>query len=175
MELLEIIKGRRAVRNFSDKDIPFENLMKILESAIWAPSGSNIQAWEFILVAQKENIEKIKLISPGLYGNPAAIIIVCINTERAKKGGKEGIETAKMDISMASQNMMLMAYSLGIGSCPILSFNKIALKEIFEIPDYIDPQLILIFGYTERWPLPPKRRPIKEVVHIERFGNHIEE
>ena len=175
MELMGIIKGRRAVRKFADKEIPRENLVKILEAAIWAPSGSNTQSWEFILVTEKENIEKIKLISPGLFGNPKALVIVCINTERAKKGGREGIEMAKMDIAMASQNMMLMAYSLEIGSCPIVSFNKVALKELLDIPDSIDPKLILIFGYPEKWPRAPGRRPLKEVVHIEKFGEHIEE
>ena len=175
MELMEIIKGRRAIREFSNKDIPSEYLMKILEAAIWAPSGSNIQPWEFVLVTEKENMEKIKLISPGLFGNPNVLVVVCINTERAKKGGREGIEMAKMDIAMASQNMMLMAYSLGVGSCPIVSFNKIALKELLEIPSYIDPRLILIFGHPKKWPRAPRRRPLMEVVHIEKFGKHIEE
>ncbi|HHE75632.1 MAG TPA: nitroreductase family protein, partial [Candidatus Aciduliprofundum boonei] len=48
MDLLEIIKGRRAVRRFQEKPISMEDLRKIIEAAIWAPSGSNLQAWELI-------------------------------------------------------------------------------------------------------------------------------
>ncbi|MEM2868382.1 MAG: nitroreductase family protein, partial [Candidatus Bathyarchaeia archaeon] len=48
MDLMEIIKGRRAVRNFLDKEIAGKDLEVILEAGIWAPSGSNIQPWEFI-------------------------------------------------------------------------------------------------------------------------------
>ncbi|MFA4646677.1 nitroreductase family protein [Pyrococcus kukulkanii] len=173
MELLDIIKGRRAVRRFKDKGIPKEDLLKILEAGIWAPSGSNIQAWEFILVTNKEMIGKIKLVSPGLFGNPAALIILCINKKRAERGGREGERIALMDISMAAQNMMLMAYSLGIGSCPIVSFNKVALKELLEIPEDIEPVLMISFGYPEFWPKPPKRRPLEEVVHVEKYGQHI--
>lgn len=173
MDLLEIIKGRRAVRRFQEKPISLEDLRKIIEAAIWAPSGGNIQPWEFILITKKKNIEKIKMISPGLFGNPQALIVVCINKDRVKKGGRLGEEMALMDIAIASQNMMLMAYSLGIGSCPVASFNKVALSELLSIPKHVDPRLILIFGYPLKWPKPPRRRPLGEVAHLEEFGEHL--
>lgn len=172
MDVIHIIKGRRAVRKFKEEGIPTDKLLKILEAGIWAPSGSNIQPWEFIVVMNKETIEKIKLISPGLFGNPVTVIIICINKERSKKAGKLGETMAIMDISMATQNMMLMAYSLGIGSCPIVSFSKIAVKELLEIPEYVEPVLMVSLGYPEFWPEPPKRRPLEEVVHVEKFGQH---
>ena len=174
MKLVDIIKGRRSIRRFKDKKIPKEDLLKILEAGIWAPSGSNIQPWEFILVTDNDTIEKIKLISPGLFGTPTAIIIICINKERSKKAGKLGETMAIMDVSMAAQNMMLMAYSLGIGSCPIVSFNKVALKELLEIPENVEPVLIISLGYPEFWPKPPKRRPLEEVVHFEKYGRNFE-
>ncbi|MGC9069524.1 MAG: nitroreductase family protein [Thermoprotei archaeon] len=169
---MDIIKGRRAIRAFKETEIPRDYVIKILESGIWAPSGSNIQAWEFILITDKNMIEKIKLISPGLFGNPSALIVLCINKEKAKKGGRLGENMALMDISMAAQNMMLMAYSLGIGSCPIVSSNKIGLKELLEIPEYVEPALIISLGYPQFWPKPPQRRPLQEVVHLEKFGQY---
>ena len=175
MDLMEIIKGRRATRRYEDRDIPMEDVKKILEAGIWAPSGSNLQSWEFVVVLDENFIEKIKMISPGLFGDPAMLIVGCINTERAKKGGRIGYPMAMMDVSMAFQNMMLMAYSLGIGSCPVLSFSKVALKELLEIPEHIDPILILTFGYPKFWPKPPHRRPIKEVMHLDKFGRPFEE
>jgi len=98
------------------------------------------------------------------------LIVLCINKKRAEKGGRAGESTALMDVSMAAQNMMLMAYSLGIGSCPIVSFNKMALKELLDVPEYVEPVLIISLGYPEFWPKPPKRRSLKEVVHVEKFG-----
>ena len=175
MELMEIIKGRRSIRRHEDKDIAIEDVKKILEAGIWAPSGSNLQSWEFVVVLDRETIEKIKMISPGLFENPAMLIVGCINMERAKKGGKIGYPMAVMDVSMAFQNMMLMAYSLGIGSCPVASFNKIAIKELLDIPDHVDPILIVTFGYPKFWPKPPRRRPLSEVMHLDRFGRPFEE
>ncbi len=162
------------MRKFKDEKISKEHLFKILEAGIWAPSGSNIQPWEFILITNKETIEKIKLISPGLFGDPTALILLCINKKRAEKGGRLGENTALMDVSMAAQNMMLMAYSLGIGSCPIASFNKTAVKELLDIPEYVEPVLMTSLGYPEFWPKPPRRRPLREVVHVEEYGRHFE-
>jgi nitroreductase len=172
MELFDVIKGRRAVRKFKERRIPIEDLKKIMESGIWAPSGSNIQPWEFILVKDKVDIEKIKMISPGLFGEPAALVIVCINKKRTNKAGKQGSTIALMDISMASQNMMLMAYSLNIGSCPVVSFNKTGVQELMDIPNDVKPVLIISFGYPEFWPVSPQRRPLKEIIHIGKYGEH---
>lgn len=168
---MSAIKGRRAVRRFEEKPISREDLRKILEAGIWAPSGSNIQPWEFILITDKENIERVKLVSPGLFGNPAALVILCINQKRA--GGLRE-STALMDVSMAAQNMMLVAYSLGIGSCPIVSFSKSALRELLSIPEHVEPVLMLSFGYPKFWPKAPRRRPLEEVVHVEEYGRHFE-
>jgi len=100
--------------------------------------------------------------------------VLCINRRRAERAGKLGEESALMDVSMAAQNMMLAAYSMGVGSCPVLSFNKAALRELLDIPEHVEPVLILTFGYPKFWPKPPRRRPLEEVVHVERYGRRFE-
>uniref|UniRef100_A0A7C5UX03 Nitroreductase family protein n=1 Tax=Ignisphaera aggregans TaxID=334771 RepID=A0A7C5UX03_9CREN len=171
-DIFKVVMGRRCIRSFKDADISNEYIDKILEAGIWAPSAGNIQPWEFIVVRNKDMIEKIKMVSPGLFGDPNTVIVICINLERARKGGKAGERMALMDVSMAAQNMMLMAYSLGIGSCPIVSFSKIGIKELLEIPDTIEPVLLITLGYPDQWPKPPERRPLSEVVHYEKYGKH---
>lgn len=167
--MLEIVRGRRSVRSFRSESIPEEHLRTILEAGVWAPSGGNAQPWEFVVIRNKSTIDKIKLFSPGLFGNPDVVVVLCINRERIRRGGKSGELIALMDVAMAAQNMMLVAYSLGIGSCPIASFNKTAVKELLEIPAHVDSVLMVSFGYPEEWPEPPKRRPLNEVVHHEKY------
>ncbi|MCS7111214.1 MAG: nitroreductase family protein [Ignisphaera sp.] len=167
------MKGRRCVRRFSGEgDIPDEYMQRILEAGVWAPSAGGIQPWEFIVVRDRGRIYQIKLVSPGLFGDPLAIVVVCVNLERARKGGRGGEMMAIMDASMAAQNMMLAAYSLGIGSCPIASFSKAAVKELLEIPDHVEPILLLTLGYVDQWPNPPRRRSLEEVVHYEGYRKH---
>jgi nitroreductase len=55
------------------------------------------------------------------------------------------------------------------GSCPVASFNRLAIRELLGIPEYVEPVLMVSLGYPEEWPRPPTRRPLEEVVHYERY------
>ena len=167
METFYAIKGRRSIRKYTDKKIPKEKLKQIMEAAVWSPSGSNAQAWEFIVVENSDDIKKIKTFSPGIFGGPAAIIIVCRDLKRAYEVcGELGRDTLSlMDISMASQNIMLAAYALGIGSCAVRSFGISAVKRLHDLPEHINPELLITLGYPEKAANPPKRREVSEVVH----------
>lgn len=167
METIDAIKGRRSVRKYTDRKIPKEKLGQIMEAAVWSPSGSNVQAWEFIVVENDDAIKKIKTFSPGIFGNPAAMIIVCRDLKRAYEVcGELGRDILSlMDVSMASQNIMLAAYDLGIGSCAVRSFGISAVKRLYDLPEHINPELLITLGYPEETPKPPKRRGVSEVVH----------
>ncbi len=166
MELFEVIKGRRSIRKYKKEKLPRQNLEKILEAGIWAPSGSNVQPWQFFIIDNDELIKKIMVISPGIFNLPAAMIIVCRDMERALSLGGELDQDviSLMDISMASQNMMLASYDLGIGSCPVRSFGVSALKTLLNLPDHINPELIITLGYSAEFPPIPKKRDLHEVV-----------
>lgn len=167
MKVFEAIKGRRSIRSYKDKKISKQFLKKIVEAAIWSPSGSNAQAWKFIVVDTDKEIKKIKTLSPGIFDLPVAVIVVCRDLKRAHDiTGELGIKiTSLMDISMASQNIMLMAYELGVGSCVVRSFGISAVKKLLELPDHINPELLITLGYPEKIPNLPKRRKNNEVIH----------
>jgi nitroreductase len=167
VETIDAIKGRRSVRKYTDRKIPKEKLEQIMEAAVWSPSASNAQAWEFIIAENSDDIKKIKTFSPGIFGNPAAMIIVCRDLKRAYElCGELGRDILSlMDISMACQNIMLAAYDLGIGSCAVRSFGIGAVKKLYDLPEHINPELLITLGYPEEAPKPPKRREVSEVVH----------
>ncbi len=168
--VFEVIRGRRCIREFIDKEVPSEYLRVIVEAGLWAPSGSNLQPREFILVRDKNLLRAVKLVSPGLYGNPSALLIICYNKNTARKGGRLGETMALLDAALSAQNIMLMAYALGVGSCPVMSFNKMAVKEILDIPDYVEPVLMISLGYPKSWPKPPRRKSVEEVLHVDGYG-----
>jgi len=167
VETFDAIKGRRSVRKYTDRKIPKERLEEIMQAAVWSPSGSNAQAWEFIVVENNDDIKKIKTLSPGIFGNPAAMIIVCRDLKRAYEVcGELGRDVLSlMDISMASQNIMLAAYDIGIASCVVRSFGISAVKRLYDLPEHINPELLITLGYPEETPKPRKRRGVSEVVH----------
>jgi nitroreductase len=58
-ELSKLIKTRRSIRKFQDKPVPEDLIVKALELATWAPNGGNHQAWRFLIVTNKELIQKM--------------------------------------------------------------------------------------------------------------------
>ena len=163
--ILDVIKKRRSIRKYNKENVSKDLLLQLIEVAIWAPSGSNIQPWYFIIIDDPEVLEKITAFSPGLLGNPPNIIVLCCDKKLAfEKGGPLGRdEMCLMDISMAAQNMMLLAVEEGLVTCPVKSFNKKVVSKILKLPDHIEPELILSIGYSDKEHIPPKRKSVEEV------------
>ena len=78
-DLLELIKTRKSVRTYLDKQIPDEDLRKILEAGRLAPSWMNVQSWKFILIKSQENKDLLSELSLGQpHVKNAAALIVCV-------------------------------------------------------------------------------------------------
>ncbi len=166
--LKEIIKKRRSIREFKDKKVDRDKFLDLIEAAIWAPTASNMQAWRFVIIDKKEKIDLIKSFSPGLIGTPPGLIIICIDQDLAfTKGGPGGRDVLSiMDTAMAAQNIMLMATDLGLGTCPVGSYNKNAVGKILALPEHISPELIITVGYAAEESKPPARKEINNLIHF---------
>ena len=162
MDIWTAIKNRRSIRNFTADPLEEKELRNlILKAGIWAPSGGNAQAWRFIVITGLKILNKLKLVSPGLLGAPQAIIVVCQDLVCAlEKGGELGVKTLSlMDTAMAAQNIMLAAYAVGLGTCPIASFHPEAVQRIMGLPVHIYPQLLISVGFSRENPPTPRRDP----------------
>ncbi len=160
MDVQEAIKNRRSIRRFKRDKVPEDDLKNlVLEAGIWAPSGGNAQTWRFIIVTDEKTLKQIKLVSPGLLGDPPSLIVICQDLSLAqKKGGRLGESILSlMDTAMAAQNIMLQAYSKGFGTCPIASFHPEAVRKILNLPENFSPQLIISVGIPDEKPSPPSR------------------
>lgn len=166
--VLEIIKSRRSVRSFLETPVPPDVLSSLLEAARWAPSGSNNQPWAFLVLREPANIRKVKMFSPGLGGDPTALIVICSD---------QSVEasTAIMDVAMAAQNVMLTATENNLGSCVVRSHNQNAIQTLLNLPTHLVPELIVTLGYPAKAARNPGRRPIEEIVHWEEYGGKSDE
>ncbi|MFW9948859.1 MAG: nitroreductase family protein [Candidatus Thorarchaeota archaeon] len=158
-EFLAFIKARRSIRSFESKIIPDEEITMILEAGQWAPSASNRQPWEFIVIKNQETIQKVaKVASYGRFIKQASTLIAIIGKTRISP------KWYVIDTSLVSMNMMLMAWALGIGTCWIGAIDREKAKEILELhkDDYV--LTILPFGYI-KGPIPTRdRKPFKDIV-----------
>ncbi len=157
---LKFLKGRRSIRSFQDKSITEKELGMILEAGRWTPSASHRQPWEFIVIKNNEILEKIS--KNAFYGKfikeaPVAIAIV----GKIKTSSKWYL----IDTSLVSMNMMLMAWTLGIGSCWIGAMNREKVKNLLGLKETDHLLTILPFGYIKgSIPEPKPRKPLNKIV-----------
>ena len=159
-EFLKFLKERRSIRSFQDKSIPDNEIEMILEAGRWTPSASHRQPWEFIVIKNKEILKEIS--KNAYYGDfieeaPVAIAIV----GKSKTSPNWYI----IDTSLVSMNMMLMAWSLGIGTCWIGALNRGKVKTLLGLGgnDYL--LTVLPFGYIRgEIPEPKSRKSLNKIV-----------
>jgi nitroreductase len=167
VEVERAILERRSVRQFSDRPVEARALREVLQAAIWAPTAANAQPWAFICVTDPAAVHRIRTVSPGMFWDPQAVVCVCSDQRKAGRF-KAGPVLARFDCAMAAQNLMLRAFSLGLGSCVIRSTNLEALRLILQAPEHIQPELLVILGYPDGQPQAPPRDP--GVIHWQRYG-----
>ena len=157
---LKFIKNRRSIRNFTDKKISSSEIEMILEAGRWAPSASNRQPWNFIIIRNKEIIVALaKLAKYGQFIKQSSIVIAIVGIVR------ENPNWYIQDTSLASMNMMLMAWSLEIGTCWIGSLDREKAKELLGIKKEDFLLTILPLGYFEMDnPKKTYRKDLKEII-----------
>ena len=150
MEVQEALLDRRSIRKYNDQKINKEDIDKILKAGMYAPSAMNLQAWQFIVIDDKDIlIETIKSIPYAeMLRQSAAAILVC---------GDSLIEKNEswllQNCSAAIQNILLSSYGLGIGSCWIAIHGMDAvyqnIKAQFALPENIVPISLISLGYPD--------------------------
>lgn len=155
MKVEDAIFNRRSVRKFKNTPVEQDKISQIIEAAIYAPSASNKQAWKFIVVddlSLKEEICKmngsvVKVGSDIIRNAPSGILVLYRNdVSKNYKMYKDTIQSA----AAAIENMLLMAYNLGLGACWVckLPLQK-KMRELFQIPKRYDIIAYIILGYPE--------------------------
>lgn len=162
MDFLGLIQSRRSVRAFGSRDIEKQKIDMLLEAAKWAPSAGNMQARDFILVREKNIKEKIAAaaLNQDFISEAPLVVVACANKKKSSmRYGPRGESLYSIqDATIAVQNMLLMAHSIGLGSCWVGAFNEEQVKEILKIPEGIKPIAIVPIGYPAEKPPPPDRR-----------------
>jgi nitroreductase len=151
--------------------VPEEKLMMLVQAASAAASAGNKQPWTFITVCNAKRIKALRAVSPGMLSNPTAVVVLCIDETLALHTEDGQInKMAWMDLGAAMQNMLLAAHELGLGACPIGSFNVEAVTKMLSLPSRLKPALFVAVGIPERIPEKPMKRPLEEISFVEKYG-----
>lgn len=173
MELNKCLKERRSVRKFLDKPVSWERVVKILDAGRYAPSSGNIQNWVFIVIKKEEQKKKLAdACEQGFIRKASYLIAVCSKQDRIKRlYGERGEKLYSIqNCAAAIQNMLLEAYSLGVGSCWIGAFNSSKVGRILDLKENIIPQAIIALGYNnDKHEI--KRNDLENFVFFEKYEN----
>lgn len=148
-----VIKSRYSVRNFKETPIKKDILEKILETGRLAPTAKNLQPQQIYVIESKDALAKLNTVCKS-YNAPTVLLICCDLNQVWKSPIEEGYTTKEMDCSIVSTYMMLQATELGIGSCWIRYFNKELLKQVFDLPEKMEPISLLLIGYPSEESVP---------------------
>ena len=164
VDTITCIRTRREIREYLDKPIARECIDAILEAGRLAPSSKNSQPWHFVVIRDKETLRGISDLTPTGKHIAKAPMAIAIVMENAK--------LPEVDGARAGQNMVLAAWSLGIGSCWITNFYDDGVKELLGVPQRMKLVTVLPFGYPSEPSTTRKkiRKPMSEIVHYEKFG-----
>jgi nitroreductase len=172
METIDCIKTRRSRRLFLDKKVPEDILRKILDCAVRAPSSVDCQPWHFVIVKDKEKKKKLSKLKDKdnqqhILTAPISIV-VCVDTEKSPTRWIE-------DGVCATENILLAAHNLGLGSVYVTGFKsskpEIAkkIKKILNLPEKIMPVTILPLGYAD----PSEKLDKKEILNVDEFIHYL--
>lgn len=170
-----MIKDRRSIREYIKRDIPYEDILEIIDAARWAPSSGNLQNWYFIIIKNKESINKIaEATGQEFVKNANTIIVVCSDDKLVENiYGERGKFYAIQNVAAAIQNMLLAATEKGIGTCWVGAFDENKVKEVAQIPKDMSVHAIITLGYYSKKPDIPKRKNLEEIVFFEKWGNRV--
>lgn len=181
MEFDEVIRGRRSIRKYKDKDIPDFLIEDLLALATHAPSSMNGQPWQFIVVRSKATKRKLVEIKnkycpiekqtyqADFLAEAPVVIVICVDKQ---KSFEREIENGVL----ATANIMLGAHHKGLGSVYISAYRagdpRISedVRQILGIPGTIDPITIIPLGYPDESPQPKTIVSRDEVIYNEAFG-----
>lgn len=144
---------RKSIRQFRDLEIEDKKIEKILKAGMQAPSAHNSQPWEFIVVQNKESINKIANMSK--YAKPAQNSACCIITLCNMNLIKDKKTEAwiQQDMSACTENILIQAVEEGLGGVWLGTYpdeeRSNYLKEIFEVPNPLIPFSVVVLGYPK--------------------------
>ena len=171
METWDAIRARRNVRTYEDRAIAAGDLDRILEAGRRAPSASNRQPWDFVVVTDRATLTELTTVWTGArhLAGAAAAVVMTLRPPEAERY----VAIDQFDLGQATMAMMLAAADLGIGSGHSAIGDQEACRRILGIPEDQLCAYMLALGYPADRPLAPiarpDRRPFDEVVHRDRW------
>ena len=169
MELKEVIEKRESIRDYEDKPIPQDKLLRVLEAARLAPSGSNRQPWKFVVVKDRQTRQKLAQAAEGQTFVGKAPVVIAAVTTMPELVMICGVAEYPVDLAIAVDHLTLAAVDEGLGTCWIGAFSQEKVCDILKIPKSCRTVALLPLGFPKQPGRPKVRKSLDEIVCYETF------
>lgn len=170
MSVMEMVKKRRSVRAYKDKEVPQNILEDILNAGRLAPSARNKQQRKFVVVKEEEIKQKLVSVAKNQkFVGEAPIVIAGIALDTDYILSCE-VPAYAVDMAIALDHMTLVAAEKGLGTCWIGAFYQQEAREVLEVPDDYKVVSLLPLGYPADSPGTKDRKQLSEVVSYNKFS-----
>jgi nitroreductase len=170
---LSLAKSRYSVRSYLPTPVEQEKLDYILECGRIAPSAANYQPWHIVAIRDEERKKTIATTYDRKWFSEAPVILVFCGDH--SKGWKraDGKDHTDIDLSIIVDHITLAAAEQGLGTCWICNFDAKKCTEILQLPDHLEPVVLLPVGYPLNIPDDGSRHLVRkttnEIIHWEKF------
>ena len=148
--MLEVIKNRRSIRTYIEKQVEEEKIIEILKAGMQAPSSKNSSPWEFVVVDDKNLLEKLSHAhhKANHIKDANVCIVVVGNKDRFLKADKW-----IQDLGACTENLLLECTNQNLASCWVGVYPKQKVidkvRDALNLPDKLVPYAIISIGYSE--------------------------
>lgn len=148
MEFFDVVNSRRSIRSYTDDAVPQDMVERVINAAMTAPSAGNQQPWHFVIIRDRESLDQIPTFHPysKMVIKCQVAVLVC-----GAPDGKKWPAYWPQDCSAATQNMLLAARDLGLGTvwAGIYPDEKrmIGFRKLLTIPKNIFPFALIPIGW----------------------------
>lgn len=171
MEFFEVAFSRTSVRSFNDRPLTSQEWDSLVRAAMAAPSAVNLQPWDFIIVEDRETLQRLAAELPyaKMTAQAGGAVLVCSTPSRANQGKEE---YAVIDASAACENLLLAATALGLGAVWTAVYpnteREAAVRRILGIPIEVLPLALVPVG-EPKGHQHPKDKYNSAMVHRDRW------
>lgn len=164
METFDSISKRASVREYQSKPIPKDILEKLVDAGRRAPTARAVEPWEFVVITDKETLQKLgRIATSGSFVKDATgcITIFCKDTKYYLEDG-----------CAATENILLTAQDLGLGACWIAGDKKPYAGEVSRLlgaPSELKLVSLISLGWPREEAEQVKSRKLEDVIHWEKF------
>src|SRR3990172_5883249 len=175
MDLMRAVKSRHSVKKFKEKKPDWRDIIDAIDAARYAPMAGSNYSLKFILVSNKEKIQRLADASQQPFvGKVHYVVVVCSNSSRTTNAyGKRGEVYVRQQAGAAVQNFLLKLEELGLSTSWVDHFVEEEIKTLLKIPDHIQVEALFPIGYEfEKKYTRKEKIDLDNILYFDEYDNN---